>query len=458
MTAIVWCRRDLRLADNAALVGAVATGQPVLPVFVFDEICEALGAAAKWRLGRSLADLAAGLEGLGSRLVLRRGSALAVLQGLVAETNATSLHWTRGYEAVGMARDMGVRAAVAGAVSYPGALLWEPWQVSTAAGGVFKVYTAFWHAVRRREVAGLRAAPGRPASPEVWPVSDRLEDWGLDRAVDRGGAVLARLAGVGEAAAQVGLARFVAEKLPRYASERDFPDRDICSGLSENLAWGEISPTRVWATGMAALRDGIPGAEKFLQEVVWREFAWHLLYHTPHLAVKNWRDEWDAFPWRGDNADAERWRRGTTGVDLVDAGMREMYATGRMHNRVRMVVASYLTKHLLTDWRVGAAWFAECLTDWDPASNALGWQWVAGSGPDSAPFFRVFNPDLQAEKFDSDGIYRRYWLQGEGAEAFAAAVPKRWDLSRDGLAPVIALAQGRKRALAAYAGITKTVA
>ncbi len=394
--------------------------------------------------------------GFGQSVGAAARAALSVLRGLVRESGATSVHWMRGYQAV--ARDTGLKATVAGAVSYPGALLWEPWEVATGAGGVFKVYTAFWNAVKRREVAGLLAAPGRLVSPVAWPVSDRLEDWGLDRGVGRGAVGLARFACVGEEAALPRLARFIAEKLPQYAIGRDFPDRDVGSGLSENLAWGEIAPARVWVAGMAALQTGIPGAEKFLQELVWREFAWHLLYHTPHLATRNWREGWDGFAWRGDNADAERWRRGMSGVDLVDAGMREMYVTGRMHNRVRMVVASFLTKHLLTDWRIGAAWFAECLTDWDPASNALGWQWVAGSGPDSAPFFRVFNPDLQAEKFDLGGQYRRYWLAGEGAEAFAAAVPRGWDGSRDGLVPVVSLAEGRKRALAAFGEMTKTVA
>ena len=200
---------------------------------------------------------------------------------------------------------------------------------------------------------------------------------------------------------------------------------------------------------------GAAGAEHFLKEVVWREFAWHLMYHSPHIAIRNWRDSWDAFSWRADNDDAMAWKQGRTGVPLVDAAMREIYVTGRMHNRARMLVASYLTKHLLTDWRVGQRWFADCLADWDEASNAMGWQWVAGSGPDAAPYFRIFNPDLQAEKFDPNGQYRARWLRATGPKAspdaldFFDAVPRSWGFSPDmGPAqPAISLSAGRARAL-----------
>ena len=194
------------------------------------------------------------------------------------------------------------------------------------------------------------------------------------------------------------------------------------------------------------------------KELIWREFAYHLLHHTPHIATAHWREEWNAFPWRGDNGDAERWRRAVTGEPFVDAAMREMYVTGTMHNRGRMIVASYLTKHLMTDWRVGLDWFAECLTDWDPAANAMGWQWAAGSGPDASPYFRIFNPATQAEKIDTGGVYRRRFIaelsRDPGAEALAyfEAVPKSWAFDPKSAypAPLIALADGRDRALAAY--------
>ncbi len=276
----------------------------------------------------------------------------------------------------------------------------------------------------------------------------------------RGAGVVGPWQRVGEAAALARLEAFAAAPMAAYSAERDIPGQaDATSGLSENLAWGEISPRSLWATGFRAMQEGNPGAETFLKEVVWREFAYHLMHHTPHILTRSWREGWEDFPWRGDNPDAERWRRGQTGEPFVDAAMREMYVTGRMHNRARMIVASYLTKHLLTDWRVGQAWFADCLTDWDPASNAMGWQWVAGCGPDASPYFRIFNPAGQAEKFDGDQIYRRRWVAelsrnpGPEALSYFEAVPKSWEL-KPGAAyplPLVDLAEGRARALAAYA-------
>jgi deoxyribodipyrimidine photo-lyase len=226
-----------------------------------------------------------------------------------------------------------------------------------------------------------------------------------------------------------------------------------------NLTYGEISPRMVWHAAWQALHAGAQGAEVFLKELVWREFAWHLAWHTPRLLDANWRPEWDRFPWRGDNEDAKRWRRGMTGEPIVDAGMRELYVTGTMHNRVRMMVASYLTKHLMTHWRIGQRWFADCLIDWDPAANALGWQWTAGSGPDAVPFFRIFNPATQAEKFDPEGAYRRWFIAGWNGEAAHAdalayfdAAPRRWGLSAADAYPeaIVDLKAGRERALEAY--------
>ena len=290
-------------------------------------------------------------------------------------------------------------------------------------------------------------------------VSDRLEDWRLGAAMRRGAAVCLAHQTVGEGAAQARLAAFLAGPVERYRDGRDFPDQAVTSGLSENLTYGEIGVRTVWHAGMRARDEGAGGAETFLKEVAWREFSYHLLHHFPAMDRQSWRAGWEEFPWAADNFAAERWRRGMTGEPLVDAGMREMYVTGRMHNRVRMVVASYLTKHLMTHWRVGLDWFADCLTDWDPAANAMGWQWVAGCGPDAAPYFRVFNPGGQAEKFDPDGAYRRRWVAelsrspGPEALSFFDAVPRAWGLRADAAypAPVIDLAAGRARALAAYA-------
>jgi deoxyribodipyrimidine photo-lyase len=460
---ILWFRRDLRVSDHPMLAAAVATGQPILPVFILDPETEGLGAAPLWRLGLSVQDFARRLEAMGSRLILRRGPALQVLQSLIAETGATAVHWSRLYDPAAIARDTAVKAALSAsgvtATSHPGHVLFEPWTVETGQGGFYRVYTPFWRAVEGRDPGSLIAPPKRLAAPETWPASERIEDWHLGRRMQRGAAVVLPHQAVGEVAAQARLDAFLDSSVARYKELRDRPDLPATSRLSENLTYGEIAPLRLWHAGQRALDQGKAGAAHFLREVVWREFAYHLIYHTPQITTANWREDWDAFPWRGDNPDAERWRRGMTGEPFVDAAMREMYVTGTMHNRARMIAGSYLTKHLMTDWRVGLDWFADCLTDWDPASNAMGWQWVAGSGPDAAPYFRVFNPATQAEKFDADGTYRRRFIAElsvdppHDATSFFDAVPKHWQLDRHAPypAPLIDLAVGRARALDAYA-------
>ncbi|WP_118138562.1 deoxyribodipyrimidine photo-lyase [Oceanicella sp. SM1341] len=461
--ALIWFRRDLRLADNAALTAAAAEGRPVIPVFVLDPETEALGAAARWRLGLGLAELTRSLEARGLRLVLRRGEARRVLGQLAADTGAGALHWTRLYDPASVARDTKVKAELRAdgldTVSHPGHVLFEPWSVQTGTGEPYKVFTPFWKAVRGRgQDPALPVPDMRP--PTRWPAGDRLEDWELEAGMNRGAAVVAPFTAVGEQAARGRLSAFLHHHLESYAQDRDRMDRPATSRLSENLTWGEISPRTVWHAGWQAIEEGRPGAEAFLRELVWRDFAWHLLHHFPALAERNWREDWDAFSWRGDSEEAEAWRRGMTGEPMVDAAMREMYVTGTMHNRARMIVASYLTKHLLTDWRIGRAWFEDCLVDWDPASNALGWQWTAGSGPDAAPYFRVYNPALQAQKFDPDGRYRHRFLAGFGpgrthgdALSYFDAVPRSWGLTAETPypeAPLIGLKEGRERALAAY--------
>ena len=458
---ILWFRRDLRLADQPMLAEAVATGRAVLPVFVLDPETEALGAAAKWRLGLSLARFGADLAGLGAPLVLRRGEALAVLQALVSELGASGIWWSRLYDPASVARDTAVKAALRAvgveARSFAGHLLFEPWDVQTGSGTEYKVYTPFWNSVRGRDVAAPALAPVRlrGAGPVA---SDLLEDWHLGAAMRRGADVMLAHQAVGEAAARGRLGAFLDGPVEGYREDRNLPGIAGTSGLSENLTYGEIGLREVWHAGQAARERGAAGAEHFLKEVVWREFAYHLLHHFPRLAEDSWKPGWEDFGWQGDSPEAERWRRGMTGEPLVDAGLREMYVTGKMHNRVRMVVASYLTKHLMTHWRIGLDWFADCLTDWDPAANAMGWQWVAGCGPDAAPYFRVFNPEGQAEKFDANGTYRRRWL-AEGqlhpepeALSYFEAVPKAWGLDPRAPYPqrMIALDAGRKRALAAY--------
>lgn len=464
---LLWLRRDLRLHDHPALQSALQNGGPVIPVFILDPETETLGAAAKWRLGQSIAAFARDLSARGTRLILRRGPAAEVLRALIAETGGGAVHWSRLYDPASQARDSAIKAALreAGiaARSYPGHLLFEPWEVETQTGGPYRVYSPFWRAVKDRAVAPAAPVPSELRPVTYWPDSENLDDWRMGAGLDRGAQVLAKYACVGEAAALSRLERFLTERVDAYKARRDFPAEDVTSGLSENLTYGEISPRVIWHGGLRALHHGAAGAEHFLKELVWREFAWHLHYHFPRLDTDNWRAEWDAFPWRGDNPDAEAWRRGMTGEPFVDAAMRQMYVTGTMHNRARMIAASYLTKHLMTDWRVGLAWFAECLTDWDPAANAMGWQWVAGSGPDAAPYFRVFNPEGQAEKFDETGRYRRMFIQegtrdpAASARDFFAAVPRSWalDPARGYPRRIVDLAEGRNRALDAYGNLSR---
>ncbi|WP_055086602.1 cryptochrome/photolyase family protein, partial [Jannaschia donghaensis] len=385
---------------------------------------------------------------------LRRGKALDVLRDLVAETGADTVIWNRLYVADERARDTEVKEALRhdglAARSFHAHVLFEPWTVETKTGGFYKVYTPFWKSVRDRDVGSALTAPSAVKAPVEWPASDDLADWDLGRAMRRGADVVAEHVHVGEKAAQARLGAFIAHRIDDYAEARDALAVDGTSGLSENLTYGEISARSCWWAGQRAMDDGKRGADTFLKEIVWRDFAHHLAYHTPRLTTENWKSDWDAFPWRGDNSDAEAWRRGCTGLDVVDAAMREVYVTGRMHNRARMLTGSYLTKHLMTDWKVGCDWFADVLIDWDPASNAMGWQWVAGSGPDASPFFRIFNPETQAEKFDKAGRYRDRWLSSKD---FFEAIPRSWELdpgSARPSAPIVGLSEGRTRALEAY--------
>jgi deoxyribodipyrimidine photo-lyase len=384
---LLWFRRDLRLSDHPALHEAAGSGRPVVPVWLCDEGVEALGAAPRMRIGMGVAELARSLEGLGSRLVLRRGGALEALRALVAETGAGAVWWTRLHDPLSRRRDAeveaGLRAGGVEARAFPGHLLFEPERVRTGAGGFFKVYGPFFRSVRALDAGEPLPAPSRVPGPDAWPQSERLEGWRLDAAMDRGGPVVARWQRPGEARARERLDRFMAERIGAYATARDRPAQDGSSRLSENLTHGEVSARTCWAAGLEALERGEQGAEQFLKELAWRDFSHHLLWHQPGIATDHWRPEWRRFPWAQD-MDAPMvlaWRQGRTGIRLVDAAMREMWVTGRMHNRARMIAASLLTKHMMTDWRVGTKWFEDQLTDWDPASNAVNWQWVAGSGP-----------------------------------------------------------------------------
>ncbi|HBU55217.1 MAG TPA: deoxyribodipyrimidine photolyase, partial [Sulfitobacter sp.] len=348
------------------------------------------------------------------------------------------------------------------AKSFGGHVMFEPWTVETKAGDCYKVYTPFWNNVKTRDVEPPLSAPSELPAPGSWPDSDALDGWGLEAAMDRGADVVRRFVCLGEKAAQSRLGAFMAHGVADYKQTRDIPGTDGTSNLSENLSLGEITPHQCWHAAQRALHDGKQGAETFLKELVWREFAYHLMHHTPRMLTDNWREEWDAFPWNEDErrAEVKAWKQGRTGEPFVDAAMRELYVTGRMHNRGRMIVASYLTKHLMCHWRIGQKWFEHCLIDWDPASNAMGWQWAAGSGPDASPYFRVFNPETQLDKFDKNRDYASRWI-AEGranphkdALAFFDAIPRSWPLSADDDYPekIIALDEGRERALETYKG------
>ncbi len=460
---IIWFRRDLRLGDHAALSYAAATERPVVPVFIHDEVVGALGAAPKFRLGLGLSEFSRKLKDIGSRLILRRGDALGALRNLIAETGAGTVVWQRAYDPRSVARDRTLKPALESAGVevhvFPGHVLFEPWTVRTQSGGPYNVFTPFWRAVRNLDPGSSFPSVTRLRPCEAWPSSDPLDSWKMDFAMQRGRAVVARHAVVGEAAALNRLERFMNDGIEGYGSQRDVPGVDGTSRMSEHLAVGEISARTVWSALKAAQEIGC-GAEDFLRELVWREFAWHLLFHAPHMADSNWKPAWSNFPWNEDESAAEvlAWQRGRTGIEFVDAAMRELMVTGYMHNRARMVVASYLTKHLMTHWRIGLRWFENHLIDWDPASNALGWQWSAGSGPDAAPYFRILNPERQLARFDADRVYVRKWIaEGQSSPPRTAleyfdAIPKSWEMTADTPypQPIVPVGEGRARALKAY--------
>ena len=461
---IWWVRRELRLHDNPVLQACIDMDRPVIPVFILDEVFESYGACPLWRFGLGAETFAKTLEGLGSKLIFRRGKALDVLRDLIDETGAAAIRWGRAYDPDQIERDKDVKAALTDdgidAASVSAHLLFEPWKVETKTGGFYKVYSPFWRAVKNTHIGEPLKAPKSISAPETWPASDDPADWNLAAAMNRGAEITAKHLRLGEDAALDRLHLFIDEKVDAYKARRDFPGEDATSGLSENLAWGEISARTLWHAGHRAMDEGKKGAEHFVKEVVWREFAYHLIWHTPHIVKDNWREGWDGFPWNEDEdtPEVQAWKQGRTGIRFVDAAMREMYVTGQMHNRARMIVARYLTKHYMTHWKIGQRWFEHCLTDWDPASNAMGWQWTAGSGPDAAPYFRVFNPVTQLDKFDENRAYEKAWIAegkakpSDTALSYFKAVPESWGLSPDAdyPEPVVSLEEGRARALDAY--------
>jgi deoxyribodipyrimidine photo-lyase len=468
---IVWFRDDLRLADHPALAAA-ADGRPVLCVFVRDEQSTGLrrlGGAARWWLGQSLRALDRDLRTIGGRLVLRSGAAAEVVPAIAAETGAAAVHWNRRHDPGAMAIDADVaqRLATQGVEvrTFPQRLLHEPDRLRTKSGTPFSVFTPFWRRLLELTPPAPLPAPPRLVAPPPCRC-DAIETWSLEpRSPDWAGGLRATWI-AGEAAARDRIAQFIDEKLAGYASRRDLPGRDGTSLLSPHLRFGEISAVQVRHAILLAserMRDASSAdTDKFMAEIGWREFCHHLLHHRGDLHRRNIQARFDAFPWRDDAAALKAWQHGCTGYPLVDAGMRQLWTTGWMHNRVRMVAASFLVKHLMLDWRLGEAWFWDTLVDADVANNPAGWQWVAGSGADAAPFFRIFNPVTQSQKFDPDGAYIRHWvpelagLSDRDVHApWAAASTTKTSDARAYPDPIVDHAAARTRALAAFSHLGK---
>ena len=474
---ILWFRQDLRLSDNPALAAAAKSGRPVVPLYILDEETPgdwAPGGAARWWLHHSLEALGESLAARGAPLVLMRGRAEDILPRLAKRLGAGAVYWNRCYEPHAVARDTALKAALKSdgleAESFNASLLFEPWAVATKADKPFSVFTPFWKACLAHEAPPRPLAAPRALKPLAKaPRGERLSAWRLlPRKPDWAQGFAAHWT-PGEAGAKARLTSFLGAALADYAEARDRPGGETTSRLSPHLHWGEIGPRQVWqAMEMQGLSDGRTRAgktaAKFLSELGWREFSYHLLFHFPGLPEANFRAAFDAFPWRRDAKALRAWQAGRTGYPIVDAGMRELWSTGWMHNRVRMIVASFLTKHLLIDWREGAQWFWDTLVDADLASNSASWQWVAGCGADAAPYFRIFNPVLQGEKFDPAGAYVRRWVP-ELAGLPDAALHKPWTageavlraagvaLGRTYPKPMVEHAAARTRALEAFGTI-----
>ena len=471
---IVWFRRDLRLADNLALSEAVASGAPVLPLYILDDDTPGEfrpGGASRWWLHGSLASLASDFRAKGGALCRRRGNTRDVLAAVLAETKAKAVHTTRLYDPwdVQLADDVARLCKERGPAyrQFSGSLLFEPEDIHTADGAPYHVFTPFWKTC-------LSAPPPRTPMPEprlasfAAARSDALDDWGLLPKRPDWAAGLRETWTPGEADAAKRLKSFVGRQLEDYDTARDRIDLTATSLMSPSLHFGELSPNQIWHAVEEAAPDGRSrkgkSARAYLRELAWREFCHQLLFHNPRMATEPLRPEFARFPWRDEREALSAWQKGATGYPIVDAAMRDLWQTGFMPNRARLVVASFLVKHLLIPWQDGAAWFLDTLVDADLADNQANWQWVSGCGADAAPYFRIFNPILQGNKFDPDGAYVRKWVP-ELAELPASDIHAPWEapgaiLAAAGVvigktypAPIVDHAVARARALAAFATI-----
>jgi len=471
-TAIVWFRRDFRIADNPALSAACAEHRRIVPVYIYAPDEEAPwhpGAASRWWLHYSLLQLSETLAGLGAPLIIRQGATLPTLRAVLAATGARAIYWNRLYEPALTVRDTEIkqqlRDAGVAAHSFNGALLAEPWEITTGGGTPYRVFTPFWRNAGARPCRALLPPPTQIKAAARIPDSTPLQALALRPEIGWDSGLRASWT-PGERGAWAATESFFADKIARYRDARDFPEAAATSRLSPHLHFGEIGPMQLLARAQRANNSALtPGlsaaAEAFIRQVGWREFAHHLLFHFPTTPEQPLQPQFDHFPWRSRaeaRTDLAAWQRGRTGVPIVDAGMRELWHTGWMHNRVRMIAASFLTKNLLIPWQNGARWFWDTLVDASLANNTLGWQWVAGCGADAAPYFRIFNPILQSQKFDADGAYLRRWLPERGGHSIAAlhtpsaATPS--ELQQTAYpSPIVDLARSRERALTAYARI-----
>ncbi len=459
---IVWFRRDLRLADNPALHHAVESGSPVLPVYVLDDDGEgawADGGASKWWLHYSLLSLDEDLQALGSKLIFLKGPSQEVLLELCREVGAVGVFWNRRYEPAIVKRDTEIKKSLAEAGvltrSFNGSLLQSPLSVANKSGTPFKVFTPFWKHIQNLSTRLPLAGPKVLPVPGKWPESASVASYGLLPDLDWADGFSAEWK-PGEGGARDALESFRASGASEYSSTRDTPAVRGVSRLSPYLHFGELSPNQIWHAMDRVKHD------PYLRQIAWREFAYHLLFHFPDTPQDPLRPEFAAFPWQADEALLKTWQKGRTGYPIVDAGMRELWQTGWMHNRVRMIASSFLVKHLLQPWQAGAAWFWDTLVDADLANNTMGWQWVAGCGADAAPYFRIFNPITQGERFDGAGEYTRKWIP-ELARLPDKFLFKPWDAPEAVLRdagvelgstyprPIVDHAKARQAALDAYA-------